>query len=365
VADEHSRRERARSVGVEEEFVLLDPGILTPVDRAPAVLADLRDGEVPGSVMAEFYASQIELASPPLVRMTELAESLRLSRKALVAAAGGECVAAASGTPFSLDRRSAVTDAERYRRIASEFGAVARDHQINGMHVHVSVESGDEAIEAMNRMRPWLPVLVAMSANSPFWNGADTGFDSWRTVHTRRWSTSGIPPHFADADDYRARCEALSGIAGIVDAGTLNWCVRPSATYPTIEVRIFDVQLDTEASTALAAITRALVSESDRPDTRTETPSPEMLDAALWHAARHGVTDTLVHPVTAALEPASTVLDALLERSRRALEQNDDWERVRAFVDRVVTDGNGAQRQRRAFETGGPAGLRRLLSQSR
>ncbi|MFF2050590.1 YbdK family carboxylate-amine ligase [Leifsonia sp. NPDC058194] len=354
------------TLGVEEEFVLLDPVTLTPVARAADAVTALggprREG---GAVTQEFFPSQLEYATPVCDTAAEASEALEQFRRALRAwASDAGLLAAGVGLPYRTAHVAQVTDEERYRDIASRFGLVVPDHQLNGLHVHVGVGDRDEAIVALNRLRPWLPALLALSANSPFWRAEDTGFDSWRAIHSRRWTTHGIPPAFLDAADYDRRAGALSGIGGTVDAGTLNWVVRPSERYPTVEVRVFDAQLDGVTSTALAALVRGLVTTPPEGDVDLLPLSPELLDAAHWHAARDGLGGELVNPLDGRLRPAPEVVEALLAQARPGLVEHGDASLVAAAVARLLSDGNGATRQRRALAQGGTSGLADLVSGS-
>jgi carboxylate-amine ligase len=354
--------------GIEEEFMLLEPVTLRPVDAARLAMTAMSRAGSRGTATAEFFASQVEHPSPVFTTMTEASDALRAFRAGLCAAAGDlGLLAGGVGAPFDLAADAALTDEPRYREIASHFGAIVPDHQINGLHVHVGVPSRDAAVSAMNVLRPWLPTLLALSANSPFWRGADTGFDSWRAIHGRRWTTFGVPPRFTDAADYDARTAALRGVGGTSDAGTLNWVARPSERFPTVEVRVFDAQLDARTSVALAALVRGLVGSGGLVDSGAGgelLAEQELLDAALWHAARDGLGGELVDPRTGTLRPAATVVEALVERAGAGLERHGDTAEVAAVIADVLAEGNGATRQRRAFASDGVAGLAELVRSS-
>lgn len=350
------------TIGVEEEFVLIDPATLTPVERAPDAYDHLhRAGETAGAVMREFFASQLEFASPVCNTTEEALTALTGFRTALSSWADANgLVAAGVGAPYRVAASAQVSDGDRYREIASRFGRIVPDHQINGLHVHVGVADRDEGIRALNTLRPWLPTLLALSANSPYWAGGDTGFDSWRAIHSRRWTTYGIPPPFRDAADYDRRTAALHGVGGTSDTGTLNWVVRPSERYPTVEVRVFDAQLDAATSIALAALVRGIVRSGPSDAVRAVDAEPELLDSALWHAARDGLGGELLDPLTGRLRRAEDVVLALLREASAGLEEHGDTERTGVAVERILTLGNGASRQRRAFERGGEAALAEL-----
>lgn len=340
--------------GIEEEFVLLDPRSLTVVDRAPEAIAALRN-EVRGVVGKEFFPSQVEFASPVFTTAAEAVECLvdfrgRLGRWARAAGV----IAAGTGTPFRAHLRPDISPDDRYAHIAGDIAGVTPDHQINGMHVHIAIPDREYGVRASNTLRVWLPMLLALSSNSPFWHGIDTGFDSWRAIHSRRWTTYGAPPRFADAAELDAMLRTLHGIGATSDAGTINWNIRLSARYPTLEVRVFDTPLDPRSSVALALITRALVRSSER--TPAANHHLDVTDAALWHAARYGVRETLVHPGTQRLVPAADALDALHDVVTPFLADRDERDLVSDLLHRLVRDGSGASLQRAAFRAG-TAGL--------
>lgn len=336
--------------GIEEEFMLLDPRRLTPVDLGRRVVDDLR-GDGAGEVAREFFCSQIEYATPVCETVADAEDALLGFRRRLAQwAADAGVVAAGTGTPIQAARHPAVSSGERYARVATDVGALADDHQINGLHVHVGIPDRDTGVQASNTLRPWLPVLLALSANSPFWDGAETGYDSWRAIHSRRWTTYGVPPRFRDADDYDRTVAKLIGVGATSDEGTINWTVRLSSKYPTLEVRVCDAQLDPSASVALAAIIRALVGTAamHEPDRTPDSPA----DAALWHAARFGLGTTLVHPLTGRPAPSREVLRLLHDRTAPLLREDNERAAVDAFLRRAV---NGAAFQRRAAASGTPA----------
>lgn len=339
--------------GIEEEFVFLDPRTLRTVDLGPHAVDALAAGPADG-VTREFFPSQVEYASPVCHDAQEARASLLDFRSRLGELALRRGVlAAAVGTPPQVRSGPDAPRSGRYARIAHAIEGLAHDHQINGLHVHVGIDDPDARIRASNHLRPWLPVLLALSANSPFWAGSDSGFASWRAIHSRRWTTYGIPPWFEDADDYAAAVTALAGVGATSDPGTINWTTRLSATHPTLEVRVCDVPLDADTSVALALITRALATRG----ASEATPRPstfEPWDAALWHAARDGMRGSLVHPLSGRLASAPEVIGALRDQIRGVVIDED-----RAFVDdvldRILVEGTGSDAQRRALADGVPA----------
>jgi carboxylate-amine ligase len=343
----------ATTFGIEEEFALLDPGTLDTVDRASDAV-DALGGEPWGIVSQEFFPSQVEFATPIAESAADAFVALSEFRRRLADwAADAGVVVASTGTPFRARAHRAVSPGTRYASIVEHIGALTDEHQINGLHVHVGIPDADAGVRASNFLRPWLPVLLAVSANSPFWHGRDTGFDSWRAIHGRRWTTSGIPPRFRDAAEYRRTIAQLTGIGVTSDEGTINWNVRLSHRYPTLEVRVFDAQLDLWSAVGFALIVRALVTAGiEEGDTGPGSfGAVEPWDAALWHAARYGLSDRLVHPVSGRLVSAASAVRALHDRVAPRLDRIHG-ELVSDLLARVLWEGNGAALQRQALRGG-------------
>jgi len=340
----------ATTFGIEEEFLLLDPATLTPVEGAAQAVAELDDGRSDGTVAREFLCSQIEYATPVCTSASEARDALldfrsRLGRWAAEAGA----IAAGTGTSPAGRLPTTISSGERYAQISHEVTALVGEHHIGGLHVHVGIDR-EAGLLASNALRGWLPVLLALSGNSPLWNGDDTGYDSWRAIHSRRWTTYGIPPVFRDLEDYDATAAALVGIGATTDPRAINWNLRLSTRFPTLEVRVCDAQLDAESAVGLALVIRALV-DSVRESGATGVQDRAPWDAALWHAARHGLGGTLAHPDTGRLAPAGDVLRALRERIALHLH-GDEVRAVEGLLGRRLT---GAGAQRAAHRTGIPA----------
>jgi glutamate---cysteine ligase / carboxylate-amine ligase len=342
--------------GLEEEFMLVDPGSLEPVPEAREILESLRrDASAGADGTKEFLASQVEHSSRVFSTLPEALAEITAFRDRLAATAAERGLGAASvGVPFQTTPYPLLTPGDRYEEVEHEFRSVVADHQVNGLHVHVNIPDRESGVRALNRVRPWIPVLLALSGNSPFWRGADTGFCSWRSIILRRWVTAGCPPVFEDAADYDRRLRQLVGVGGTVDVETIAWNARLSEHWPTLEFRVFDAQLEAADSVLLAGLARGLVAAALDEDGAqpAPVPPPELLDASLWHAARDGIDGSLVHPVTGDLEPARIVVDAMLDRVRQRLELADDLEFVGDGIDRLFRDGTGAQRQRAAHARG-------------
>ncbi|MFJ1705964.1 glutamate--cysteine ligase [Kitasatospora sp. NPDC088346] len=354
--------------GVEEEYLLVDPGTGAPVPRAEEVLlaADLRPALLPSEAQHELLQVQLEVATPVCHDLAAAARHLRRMRAALNASAAqwGCRIVAVGGAPFAADGPVPVTDQDRYRTARAQAPQLVDDLMLNGMHVHVGVEDEDERVAALDRIRPWLPVLVAMTGNSPLWSGADTEFASWRTIHFDRWPVSGPPPSFRDAADYRHRVRALLDTGVIRDAGRLYWMARLSERYPTVEVRAADVQLTVADAELVAGVIRGLVASAvlaeRRGDPRPEPPE-ELLRAAVWHAAHDGLATTLVSARDGVARPAGAVLEELREYLAPGLDLTGDTRAVDRLWRDFTAAGTGADRQRRWFRESGREGLTKHL----
>ncbi|PWI09964.1 carboxylate--amine ligase [Streptomyces sp. NWU339] len=347
------------TVGIEEEYLLVDPitGRLAPYAERVRAAAGLQPFVAGEEIQLEISQAQIEVATPVCATLEEVGGHLLRLRHAVAGAAekSGSRVMASGTPPFREDTPVPITDQTRYKAMQRQAPQLVAEQMVNGMHVHVGVPSRGVGTEVLNRIRVWLPSLTAMAANSPLWEGQDTGFASWRTVVFDRWPVSGIPPRFADAADYDARVRRLLSTGVINDTGQLYWQIRLSESYPTVEVRCLDVQLRTEDAVMLAGLTRALADtalrevESGRPPAE---PAPEMMQAAMWQAARHGLNGDLIDP-TGRRRRAGDVVYGLLDHVGPALDAAGDTREVTSLVHRLLQQGTGADRQRQAFAEGG------------
>jgi len=300
----------------------------------------------------------IETNTPVCTTLAEVRQDLRRARRALVEAAGrhGLAIAAAGTHPFSSWADQEVTDKTRYHNLAADYRQVFREEVVFGCHVHVGFDDREAAIQTMNRVRPWLPVLLALSANSPFWVGADTGYASYRTEVWNRWPTAGMPQSFASRAEYDALVETLMATGSVREPTKLYWDVRPSARQETLEFRVADSVMAVDEAVMVAGLVRALAvtahAAADRgdPDPR---PRPELLRAAKWRAARHGLEADLVDVLAGQARPAAELVEALLAEVRPALEEAGDLEEVTELVRVTLAGGTGAARQRQVFRRTG------------
>jgi glutamate---cysteine ligase / carboxylate-amine ligase len=319
----------------------------------PAARPELGD-----RVQPELYRSQVEMNTPVCATLGEVRDAVRRGRRALAEAAEGEGLRlAAAGThPFSHWGDQTVTEKTRYRNLAQDYRQVFREQVVFGCHVHVGIQDREAAIQTMNRVRPWLPVLLALSANSPYWLGADTGYASYRTEVWNRWPMAGMPQAFASRAEYDRLVETLMATGSVREPTKLYWDVRPSARQETLEFRVADVCMGVDEAVMVAGLARALALVCHDAAARGEpdpAPRPELLRAAKWRAARHGLGADLVDAAAGRARPAAEMVRLFLDRVRPGLEAGGDLEEVTELVEATVARGTGAARQRAVFERTG------------
>jgi glutamate---cysteine ligase / carboxylate-amine ligase len=357
-----------RKIGVEEELLLVDPrtGELTAVSQKAVRAHEQGSDQVAvgvglesqdHAVQQELFLQQIETTTTPCESLDEVAEEIRLGRRAVGAAAENAGAAAvAMPSPVLVDPQQNVTPKPRYERIYEEFGEIAKQSLVCAMHTHIDVADDDEGVQVIDRIRQWLPVLLAVSANSPFWRGGDTGYASWRAQVWTRWPSNGSSEPFNDVATYRKVSEDFVRWGAAFDPGMIYFDVRLSEKYPTIEVRITDVCTEIEDAVLVAALARALVETAARAHEKG-VPMPDwrgdQLRIAHWRASRYGMSGRLVHPQTMELAPVREVFSGLLEHVGEALDDAGDRAVVESAFEHLLSRGNGAARQRAIFESRG------------
>jgi len=289
-----------------------------------------------------------------------------LRRAAATAAATVGCRLLAVGTaPVATGPPPPVTDDPRYARMVERFGAVADTPGLCGCHVHVGVPDRELAVQVCNHLRPWLPVLQAMTANSPFADGRDTGYASWRSVLFGHWPSTGPPPYLRDLAEYQVTVDRMVATGVMLDEGMIYWYARPSATYPTVEVRVGDVCPTPADTTLVAGLIRGLVA-TVLDDVVAGRPAPDVPDgllaAAHWRAAHDGLEGDGVDAVTGAVSPAWELVEGLYRRVAPALADHGDLATVRDLLDELRERGSGARRQRAARHEGGLQAVLALLA---
>ncbi|GAA3284411.1 glutamate--cysteine ligase [Dactylosporangium vinaceum] len=347
------------TMGVEEEFLLLDPDTWHSRPAVAQVRAALPDEVRPAS-RQEFRRSCLEMVTPVCTGTAELRSALLANRHAAADAAArtGARLVALGASPVAEPDVS-VTHSPHYRAIAEHYGRIGHDPALCGGQVHVGVPDRDRAVRICTALRPWLPVLQAMTANSPFDGGADTGFDSWRGIANDRWPGTIPPPPLRDFADYERTVAELVATGAMLKPSMVWWYARPSLDYPTVEVRIADVSATAGDAVLLAALIRALVATVDRAAAPPLDVPEHLLRAAHWNACHTGLTGTLMDLRHRAARPAWDVVGDLITTVTPVLAEHGDLDLVETGVDRLRTEGNGAARLRRAAQT--PAGLAAAL----
>ncbi|WP_306324974.1 carboxylate-amine ligase [Streptomyces venezuelae] len=346
------------TMGVEEEFVLVDRTSRAPVDRAPEVIASATRG-LGEQVQTEFFNAQVETVSRPTASTGGLRDELVRMRGVIASAAEAEqCLPVAVGTPVvPPERPLTVTDTERYRRMADRFASAFStvDGVVCGCHVHVGTLDRESALALSSRMAPWLPVLQAVTTNSPFARRRDTGFDSWRSVEHARWPTVGPAPDL-DEPRYLAHVAELVRTGTLLDRRMVYWHARPSEHVPTLEIRVADANADVDTVVMVAALVRGLAA-TFLTEVRENRPVPRVplrrLLLAHELAARQGLAGFGVDPCTGRERPAVELVDRLVARSRPGLDLTGDTEHVLRQWRRIRAAGAGAARQRATFRRHG------------
>lgn len=351
-----------RTVGIEEELFLVDPNTGLPVAAIEPILrrSDFADehqqdpttGSLLPMIEREAKAEQIELVSPPSDDMQRI-EALVFAGRQLADEAAEEVGARAVALATSvLPVTSHAASDPRYHRMQERFGMTFREQLTCGLHVHVSVADDEEGVAVLDRIRPWLPVLHALSTNSPFWQGRDTDFGSFRYQAWGRWPTAGAYDHFGSARAYHQGVQDLVESGVLLDPGMIYFDARLSRNNPTVELRMADVCLDPSHVPTLAALVRALV-DTAAEEWRTAQPiipvPTAMLRAAMWTASRFGIEDDLVDLHLGRPVRARDAVAALLDHVSDALEANGDRDRVVTGLDTIFSDGTGARQQREAY----------------
>jgi YbdK family carboxylate-amine ligase len=341
------------TLGIEEEFHLVDP-VTFALTPSPDLSAAALRGEIGPRIHAEIATTQLETVSGICTTLGELRAELVAARcEAASAAAGaGVAVLPASTHPFDGWQQQGITPAPRYEAMVERWAALASQQDICGCHVHVGVPDLDTAVAVMDRARPYLPVLLAMTGSSPFHDGVDSGYDSYRTLWWARWPTAGAPEYLGSAERFQEVVDGLVASGVVADRSHLYWDVRPSYHLPTLEFRLADVCTDVDDAVLHAALVRSLVrvlagrAERDEP---CPQPRPELLRAAQWRAARHGISGHLFDPVLGVQVDARDAVRRLLAELQEDLCEHDEWTEVCELVAHLFTRGTSATRQRQTW----------------
>ena len=342
------------TLGVEEELMIVDAETLDLANSIEGLLDDLAGSDSPGEVKPELMESVCEVATTPCADAGEAARQLDRLRHDVMAAAErrGLAIGAAGTHPFAMWEDQRIVSRPRYRELVAGLQWVARQELIFGIHVHVGVDDPDKAVHIANGMRVHLPLLLALSANSPFWRASATGLLSSRTPIFRSFPRVGIPPRYEDFADWERRMQFMLESRVIPDYTYLWYDVRPHPNFGTVEVRVMDSQTRLEHTVGLAALTQAMVKElGEHFDSGRELGRYpfEMLDENKWLAARHGLDGELVDLPSRDRVKTSHLARRLVERLREHAQDLGSADEL-AAIDDLLEHGNGGSRQLVVYE---------------
>jgi carboxylate-amine ligase len=350
----------AFTVGIEEEYLLVDPQTRDLVHDPPDGIMVEAQKALGSRVAHEFLRAQIEVGTRVHPNLVSAGEDLRSLRRTVcgIAESHGLAVIAASSHPFAHWSRQQVTDEERYQLLAEDLQQVVRRLVICGMHVHVGIEDPDLRIDLANQVAYFLPHLLALSASSPFWHGFRTGLKSYRMSVFRGMPRTGLPPHFSSWGEYTRHVEALVGAGLIEDASKLWWDLRPSSRYPTLEMRIPDICTRVDDGIAVAALYVSLLRMlyHRRLENQRWRIYENMLVAEnVWRAQRYGVDEPLADFGRGELIPYAELLEEIIEVVTPAAEELGCLAEVHR-ARRILTEGTSADRQLRVYDEAIAAG---------
>ena len=351
------------TVGIEEEYHLVDRTTRDLVAEAPPTMMAACEAKLGGQVSPEFLRSQIEVGTRPCATIPEARADLLHLRSTIAreAAAHGLAPIAASTHPFAEAARQLHTDKDRYHALANDLAGVGRRLVVCGMHVHIGIEDDELRVDLMNQARYFLPHLLVLATSSPFWEGEDTGLKSWRLAIFRELPRTGLPGRFGSFDEYRSTVDVLTKAKVIEDASKIWWDLRPSARFQTLEMRVTDVCTRLDDALTVAALFQCLcrmLFRLRRNNQSWRTYPVFLLEENRWRAQRYGVGSTLFDFGKGELAPIAGLIEEILELIREdaaALGCEADVARAR----RIAAEGTSADRQLAVFKTALAAGASR------
>ncbi len=341
------------SLGVEEELHIVDATTGELVPKIEEIMARL-PRELCEFVSYELFQSVLEIKTPPCSNVAETERHLREMRGRVGswAAACGASLASAGTHPFSRYRDQKVTDQDRYRKVIETLRWVAEREVIFGQHVHVAVPDEEKVIEAHNRLSEKAPLLLALSANSPFWQNLDTGFESSRVKIFETFPRAGLPPAFPDWNSFEGYVDLMVRSGAMDDYTYCWWDVRPHAGLGTIELRILDSQTNLKYTTALTALTQCIVAQA------VESPEPrgpynkDLAEENKWRASRHGTDAAFYDAARDTAVPARDVARDLVEELTPHAQDLGCEAELEGIIE-MVEGGTGSQRQREVYKKSG------------
>jgi len=355
--------DHAYSFGIEEEYFIVCPGTKRLADRSNGKLLQACKARLGSAVKGEMLQSQIEYASPILMNMRQARQELKTARRTLAEAAAhhGLALVAAGTYPLAVWSEQRLTDRERYHQIQNELQIVGRRNVLCGMHVHVQPPVNASRIDLINRLLPYLPMLLALSTSSPFWQAQRTGMKGYRLAAYDELPRTGLPPIFRGDGEYQLYLDALLTSGAIPDASHIWWAIRPSDSFPTIELRIADSCTHVADALCVAAIFRCLVRLLVREPSRNAQMNQlwrHLVDENRWRAQRFGIDGTFLDASQNRMRTFAELLNELLETIRddaRELECIDEVEHARVILER----GSSSNQQLSVYEQARTSGRKR------
>ncbi len=346
--------EPAFTVGIEEEYLLVDRETRDLAKDPPKAMMQECEARLAGQVSPEFLRSQIEVGTRPAPDIASARADLAHLRGVVseVAQKYDMAIISSSTHPFADPDKQLHTDKERYNLLAQDMQAVVRKLVICGMHVHVGIGDDDLRIDLMNQMVYFLPHLLALSTSSPFWRGSDTGLKSYRTTVFRTMPRTGLPEHFNSWAEYERHVSVLVDAGIIEDATKIWWDLRPSARYPTLEMRSSDICTRLDDAMTVAALYRSMLRMlfcRRRENQRWRTYANTLVEENVWRAQRYGATGSLMDFGKGELVPYADLVDELIELLAEDAEELGcfaEVENARSIVKR----GTSAHRQVATYE---------------
>ena len=348
------------SLGVEEEYLLVDRSTRDLVSEPPPELIDHLERELGGHFSPEFLRPQVEVGTPVRDSTAEVRADLEHLRRTVAGIAGGHGLGliAASTHPFARWRDQKHTDKPRYNILHQDMQVVAQRLLICGMHVHVGLEDDELRVDILNQVSYFLPHLLALSTSSPFWEGTDTGLQSYRLCVFDELPRTGLPERFESHDEYRRTVELMTAAGLIEDATKLWWDVRPSARFPTLEMRVTDVCTRLEDALCCTALFRCIcrmLYRLRRDNQRWRIYTRTLVDENRWRAQRYGIDEGMVDFGRGEIVPFPQLMDELLELIREDAEHFGcvaEVEHARTIVERGTSSHMQARAYQEAMEAG-------------
>jgi carboxylate-amine ligase len=342
------------TIGIEEEYLVVDRETRDLIKRPPDSMWKALENVLGSQVSPEFLTAQIEVGTKVCSSVAEARTDLARMRQGLNAVVNeyGAAIIASSTHPFANWSEQETTEDPRYMRLASDYQQVARQLVICGMHVHVGIGDPHLRIDLMNQVKYMLPHLLALSTSSPFWAGQPTGLLAYRLVIFQNLPRTGVPEEFASWGEYERTVEVLVNAGLIEDASKLWWDIRPSAKYPTLEMRVSDICTRLEDAMTIAALYQCLLGflyRLRRDNQRWRTYSPMMIEENLWRAQRYGVDGSLVDFGRGELVAYSDLIEEFIEMLAQDATEFGVREELR-HARTIVSEGTSAHRQLATYE---------------